>query len=101
MSRSMARERESLADDISDVFRCGVCLENYDENGQHIPRLLPCSHTLCESCIKDLIMNDTLVCPECRKKHRAENKEKSFPQNKYLLVHIREGNRYKRIVTKH
>ena len=32
--------------------------------------------------------NKTLVCPVCRKKHRAQNKEKSFPQNIYLLVHI-------------
>ena len=80
----MARKRESLAE----LLCCVICLENYDEEGQHVPRLLPCSHTVCESCIKDLITNDTLVCPECRKKHRAKNKEKSFPQNKYLLAHI-------------
>ena len=84
---SMARKRESLAE----LLCCVICLENYDEEGQHVPRLLPCSHTVCESCIKDLITNDTLVCPECRKKHRAENKEKSFPQNKYLLAHIWSG----------
>ena len=30
----------------------------------------------------------TLKCPECRKKHRCTNGEKSFPQNKYLLIHI-------------
>ena len=83
-SHSMARERESLAD----VLRCGVCWENYDENGEHIPRLLPCSHTVCESCIKDIMTKTTLKCPECRKKHRCTNREKSFPQNKYLLIHI-------------
>ena len=80
----MARERDSLAD----VLRCGVCWENYDENGEHIPRLLPCSHTVCESCIKDIMTKTTLKCPECRKKHRCTNGEKSFPQNKYLLIHI-------------
>ena len=83
---SMARKRESLAE----LLCCVICLENYDEE-KHVPRLLTCSHTVCESCIKDLITNDTLVCPECRKKHRAENKEKSFPQNKYLLAHICSG----------
>ena len=80
----MARKRESLAE----LLCCVICWENYDEKVIHIPRLLPCSHTVCESCVKDLITSDTLVCPECRKKHRAENKEKSFPQNKYLLAHI-------------
>ena len=79
----MARKRESLAE----LLCCVICLENYDEEGLHVPRP-PCSHTVCESCIKDLITNDTLVCPECRKKHRTENKEKSFPQNVYLLAHI-------------
>ena len=78
----MATKRESLE------FCCVICLENYTEDGAHVPKILPCSHTTCESCIKDLLRNQTLVCPECRKKHRAENKEKSFPQNKYLLAHI-------------
>ena len=59
-----------------------------DEDGARVPRLLPCSHTVCESCIKETMGNQTFVCPVCRKKHRAQNKEKSFPQNMYLLVHI-------------
>ena len=83
----MAREPDSLADMLS----CGVCFNEYGENCATIPRLFPCSHTLCESCIKELIINDTLVCPMCRKKHRAKGKEKAFPQNEYLLVQIRKN----------
>ena len=75
--------------DLDTLLSCQVCFEWFEENGKHVPRLLPCSHTVCENCIKDLARNDSLKCPECRKKHRAPNKEKSFPQNKYLLVQIR------------
>ena len=74
--------------DGPDLLSCQVCFDNFEEAGDHVPRLLPCSHTLCEKCVKDLVRNNTLKCPECRKKHRAENEEKSFPQNRYLLAQI-------------
>ena len=45
--------------DTSDYWpSCTICLENYDGEGDHVPRLLPCSHTVCESCIKPLIATD-------------------------------------------
>ena len=68
---------------------CSVCLEDFEKSGVHIPRLLPCTHTLCEGCIKLMIQDSTLECPECRRKHEAKNEEKSFPQNKYLVTQIR------------
>ena len=30
-----------------------------------------------------------LECPECRRKHEVKNEERSFPQNKYLVMQIR------------
>ena len=81
----MARKRDSLADMLS----CQVCLEEFEEEGNHTPRIFSCLHTVCESCIKKMIKENKLGCPECRTEHRAEKKEKSFPQNKYLLVQIR------------
>ena len=80
----MAENRDSLAE----ILCCSVCLEDYEEDGDHIPRLLPCTHTLCEACIKHLIKDNKLECPECRKQHKASNGEKSFSQNKYLLVQV-------------
>ena len=81
----MARKRDSLADMLS----CQVCLEEFEEEGNHTPKIFSCLHTVCESCIKKMIKENKLGCPECRTEHRAEKKEKSFPQNKYLLVQIR------------
>ena len=70
------------------MLSCSVCLEDYEVDGGHIPILLPCSHTLCESCVKQTIRNKTLVCPVCSKKHRAGREEQSFSKNGYLLLHI-------------
>ena len=86
----MAAKRDN--DSLVDMLSCQVCFEDFEETGIRIPRIFPCSHTVCESCLKDMIKNNTIICPECRKKHTAENKEKSFPQNKYLLAQIRGNN---------
>ena len=71
-----------------DLTNCSVCFELYAENGDHVPRILPCFHTLCEKCIKQLFRGRTLTCPECRNTHCADNVKK-FHQNKYVLTHIR------------
>ena len=47
--------------------------------------LLPCSHTFCKNCIERLMRRTGITCPECRKRHRAANGERTFPQNKYVL----------------
>ena len=68
---------------------CPVCRSDYTEDNDNIPRILPCFHTACESCIKTLIRSNTLKCPVCRVLHEAENEERSFQQNKDVLAHIR------------
>lgn len=71
-----------------DLTVCPVCFEVYEVSGDFIPRLLPCSHTLCEKCLEQLLTNGKLDCPECRTKHEAVSGTKSFPQNKYIIAHI-------------
>ena len=39
--------------------------------------------------MKELLLNNSLECPECRKRHKAESGFKSFPQNKYILSTIK------------
>ena len=48
----------------------------------YYPVLIP----LWEMCIKQLIQNNKLECPECKMKHDVTNEEKSFVQNKYILT---------------
>ena len=76
--------------EADDMTNCSVCFEVYAETGSHIPRLLPCTHTVCEMCIRQLIQGkEALNCPECRVRHPAHNGVKTFPQNKYILTHIK------------
>ena len=75
-----------------DTTNCIVCFEKYtSDEGEHTPRILPCSHTLCQKCIHHMLRRDTLECPECRVVHAAENDVLSFPQNKYICANITKG----------
>ena len=38
------------------MAECGVCWEIYEAGGAKCPKLLPCNHTLCVSCLKELEM---------------------------------------------
>ena len=59
---------------------CQVCFESYEENGEHLPRILPCAGLICEKCIIELLDGSSIDCPECGSKHAAKNGVKSFPQ---------------------
>ena len=76
-------------DSLTETLTCPVCFEEFEENGDHVPRLLPCSHTLCHTCIGQWIRQNRLECPTCRMKHKARNEEINFPQNKYILIMMR------------
>ena len=74
----------------TDIVNCPVCLEPYEESNGHVPRILPCHHTLCEICIGGLLApgnQQRITCPECRMNHRG-NRLQTFPQNKYIVAHI-------------
>ena len=85
-----------MADHLDDILKCQICLEDFEETGDHVPRLLPCSHTLCEKCLKQLVRTfvhgKSVVCPECRKKHAMVD-VKTFPQNRYIMVNLKEKQR--------
>ena len=49
------------ADDFTDNFlTCPTCIGPYDE-GEHAPKLLPCSHTLCRMCLERISSSATSV----------------------------------------
>jgi len=51
--------------DIADLLECSICLEQLS----HLNKVLPCQHTFCTQCLKDIFQKkQELECPECRKK---------------------------------
>ena len=73
-----------------DLTNCPVCFDEYTETDERIPKILPCSHSLCEKCLEVLIRNNKMDCPECRVNHEAASGTKSFPQNKYIVTHLQK-----------
>ena len=78
------------SDNLEGILSCQVCFEDFEPDGAHVPRLLPCTHTLCHTCIGQLIKGDMIECPECRDKHDSKKDEKSFLQNKYILFQMKK-----------
>lgn len=60
-------------EDFTESFlTCGTCLYTYD-GGEHSPKLLPCSHTICRICLERIVqaagVRDNIGafrCPICR-----------------------------------
>ena len=73
-----------MADDDA-MTECPVCLKTYDESEARMPRLLPCTHTMCHTCLGSLIQGNKLVCLECSAEHHAANGAQTFFQNRYIL----------------
>ena len=74
---------------MDDVTRCPVCFEDYGDSEHLLPRLLPCTHKFCSTCIELLIRDSKLVCPLDQREHDAEQGVTTFAQNRYIL---RSGN---------
>ena len=72
--------------EVDEFTSCPVCFEDYEEHGDHVPRLLPCSHTLCDKCVRKLKRGNRITCPQDRQTHKASLK---LPQNNYILNQIR------------
>lgn len=47
----MAAAATPNSENISIVLECPVCMEKFTD-----PRMLPCGHTFCRSCIEDLVV---------------------------------------------
>ena len=58
-------------------LECAVCKDIYKD-----PRILPCSHTMCKSCLDDVVRNTSIICPICRATHSVPHSGiNGFPRN--------------------
>ncbi len=69
------------------AIECNICCEEYTEDGDHTPKLLPCSHMVCLLCLQRLQGNDNRVtCPECRVVSIVPpGGVEAFPTNRYIF----------------
>jgi hypothetical protein len=63
---------------------CPVCLEKFEEQGNHEPRILSCGHTLCLRCIDNILRTNESCCPFCRKPQQCRDVD-HLPRNFAVL----------------
>ena len=86
----MAESKPIRSESLDELLNCQVCFEDYQETGDHVPRILPCHHTLCHGCIGRLVHRNRIRCPECRIEYDAKKGEDNFQQNKYILIMVKK-----------
>ncbi|KAK7474353.1 hypothetical protein BaRGS_00034401 [Batillaria attramentaria] len=79
---------------VEEYLTCPLCLDTFRS-----PKLLPCSHTFCEACLKDLVSNHPsgkFPCPTCREEIQVpQDGVSAFKNNFYIkreeLQRARDG----------
>uniref|UniRef100_A0A671WKU8 RING-type E3 ubiquitin transferase n=1 Tax=Sparus aurata TaxID=8175 RepID=A0A671WKU8_SPAAU len=66
---------------------CSICLDHYCN-----PKVLPCLHTFCESCLQNYIPPEslTLSCPVCRQTSILPEKGVCALQNNFFITNLME-----------
>ena len=72
-----------MAESASYFIECSLCMDPFDD-----PRALPCLHTFCFKCLKQLLDQDKIKCPKCRKEYdftadTVETLPKNFMVNSF------------------
>ena len=58
-------------DEPESPFICKICYSNYDDENKKPVIMTPCSHTICKSCLSNiLLLNKT--CPFCKKEIKGD-----------------------------
>ena len=79
---------------------CGVCHEEYADSDERKPKLLPCSHTVCISCLNLLVDDEEQVqSPECRNvSDLPEDGPDAYKTNRYILEFMELVRKMKRVI---
>ena len=68
------------------MAECGVCWDTFEKEGAKCPKLLPCIHTFCISCLKTLAEDGEIQCPLCRTIHQIPSEHiENLPTNHGIL----------------
>ena len=82
--------QKKMAQEVNDRTQCPACFDAYMASGGHVPRLLPCGHSLCEGCLENLLTIGRVRCPKDGKKFESTTGIRKFPQNESILQNLRK-----------
>ena len=76
---------DSVKLELDRQLTCAICLEIYCN-----PKALPCMHSFCKECVKQLVDNVQLQlkCPECREIHNLPSSGIEGFHNNYSLLGV-------------
>ena len=75
LAKQALEQRDALTGDdsaakVNDQPLCEICFLTFSSAEQRAPRILPCGHTFCESCLNDMVRTNKkkgkINCPSCR-----------------------------------
>ena len=58
---------------LEEGFSCGICFEIM--NWERLPRILPCRHSFCSTCLENIHSQGKCTCPFCRKRFSIDSIE--------------------------
>ncbi len=68
-------------------IKCNICFENYEDNTDNAPKIMPCGDTFCFKCLKTIKKEkEKFACPICQR-DIFENIE-DMPTNKYNYLNL-------------
>lgn len=70
--------------DLNSLLECAICLNVFQN-----PRILPCYHTFCLSCLETMNSKQQLTCPLCRAVHNIQ--VSALPSN-FIVRDLTESN---------
>lgn len=68
---------------MDSIFECGVCFKTYNHHDKK-PHALPCGHTFCLECLKQISKHNMIKCPFDKSQHQVA--VDSLPANYAILT---------------
>jgi hypothetical protein len=73
---------------MESIFECGICFKGYNHNDKK-PISLPCGHSFCFECIKQMCKNQMIKCPYDKIAHHTS--PENLPVNYQVLTALPMG----------
>ncbi|KAL7639017.1 UNVERIFIED_CONTAM: hypothetical protein RMT77_010551 [Armadillidium vulgare] len=55
-----------LEDNSMSEFHCQICVSSFNQT-ENLPKILPCGHTVCRTCLANIRMVSNSLCPVCKR----------------------------------